>query len=132
MSLAHALDFDGVICDSVNESTNTAIRAAKSLWPFLPECLEDDGTPVSHIVDSMKSLRPVIETGYENVLLARLVLEKGDNNLMQSILSGWTDIRDNVMKEWEVDKEQLVEVFGRVRDEWIEHDVDSWIAANSM
>lgn len=132
MSLIHALDFDGVICDSVAESTTTAIRAAKYIWPNLPDCIQGDGTPASHIVDSMKSLRPVIETGYENVLLARLMMEKGDHDLIESVLSGWSHIRDNIMTEWAVGKDQLVEVFGRVRDEWIEKDVDAWVAANSM
>lgn len=132
MSFVHALDFDGVICDSADETATTAIRAAKSLWPFLPDSIEQDGAPAKNFIEPLKRLRPVIETGYENVLLARIVMEGGDQDVVGDVMEDWQGIRDKVMKEWDVDKDRLVDAFGRVRDEWIAHDVDSWVAANSM
>lgn len=51
---------------------------------------------------------------------------------MDSILEGWEhEIKPVVMKEWgENNKEELVELFGKVRDDWIEHDIRGWIGAN--
>lgn len=57
-----ALDFDGVLCDSVGESSRTAIRAATKLWP---EVFDTDHarSKEATIVDGMRRVRPVVETG---------------------------------------------------------------------
>jgi hypothetical protein len=34
------------------------------------------------------------------------------------------------MDEWQEDRESLVDLFGRVRDDWIENDFSGWIGAN--
>ena len=51
---------------------------------------------------------------------------------VDGILADWEHgIRPVVMKEWgENDKEVLVELFGSVRDDWIERDLHGWIRAN--
>jgi hypothetical protein len=51
---------------------------------------------------------------------------------VDGILADWEHgIKPVVMKEWgETDKEVLVELFGKVRDEWIERDLHGWIGAN--
>jgi hypothetical protein len=75
-----ALDFDGVLCNSVGESTRTAYRCIQEHYP---EVLQDtewdkdpkDGNPPDWLMFKMRQLRPVVETGYENILLARLMLE---------------------------------------------------------
>ncbi|MFS8018469.1 hypothetical protein Hanom_Chr15g01392411 [Helianthus anomalus] len=74
----YALDFDGVICDSVRE---TAISCVK--------------------------LRPVVETGYETLLIVRLLLEIKNPSLrtslvanglrVEGILESWFDILPVVM-----------------------------------
>lgn len=34
------------------------------------------------------------------------------------------------MKEWGEDKDTLVDLFGKVRDEWMDNDLTTWIGAN--
>lgn len=132
----YALDFDGVICDSVVESSETGIVAAKSLWPDLQFELDASGRPAQWLLDAMRAVRPVIETGFENVLLGRLLSEviqtTVQNNFVDLVLEDWVGLRDDVMEEWGESKERLVEVFGASRDLWIEKDIDAWINANRM
>ncbi|CAI5946939.1 unnamed protein product [Closterium sp. NIES-65] len=208
----YALDFDGVLCDSCGESSLSAVKvrrgdpeggsadrrlAAKLRWPslFADVSADVEGT----ILKQMREVRPVVETGYENILLVRLLLEmacedkrqsqvKGTEETsthsflalawlsslpslsslpllpslsslpslpllpslpslpshqlsksgklnLQAILSGWEgEIKPAVMAEWgeEGRREELVELFGAVRDEWMRHDLPGWIAANAM
>lgn len=51
---------------------------------------------------------------------------------VEDILVDWEHgIKPVVMKEWnESNKEELVELYGKVRDEWMEHDFHGWIGAN--
>ena len=57
-----AFDFDGVVCDSVGESSLSAWRAAEAKW------LELFGTEAARaqqdrVVEGMRVVRPVVETG---------------------------------------------------------------------
>ncbi len=57
-----AFDFDGVVCDSVGESSLSAWKAALKKWP------EVFGTPEAQakrdfVLESMRIVRPVVETG---------------------------------------------------------------------
>ncbi|KAB1214351.1 hypothetical protein CJ030_MR5G000850 [Morella rubra] len=150
----YALDFDGVICDSCGESSLSAIKAAKVRWPALFECV--DSTTENWIVEQMYIVRPVVETGYENVLLVRLLLEmkvpaiqkssSGADNpgsddrafickvseglTVEGILENWSKLKPVIMEEWNENRDVLVDLFGKVRDEWIEKDLATWIGAN--
>lgn len=130
--IIYALDFDGVICDSVGESSETGLRSAKAQWPHLN--LEPPFA--DHMLNAMATIRPVVETGYENVLLARLVATTTphtvDADFVQPVLNDWANLRENVMAEWNVSNTELVDVFGRVRDEWIERDQSAWASANRI
>lgn len=131
-NVVYALDFDGVLCDSVTESSQTALRAAERLWPHL----KTSHPYSSQLLNALREIRPVIETGFENALLARLAIESSpstiEEDFVRPVLNDWPSIRDSVMSEWDVSKEQLVQVFGDTRDEWIANDIDSWIASNRM
>ncbi|CAI5494284.1 unnamed protein product [Closterium sp. Naga37s-1] len=141
----YALDFDGVLCDSCGESSQSALKAAKVRWPSLFADVSADVEET--ILMQMREVRPVVETGYENILLVRLLLEMACEDKRQSqlsksgklnleaILSGWEgEIKPAVMAEWgeERRREELVELFGAVRDEWMRDDLPGWIAANGM
>lgn len=60
------------------------------------------------------------------------MLQVSERLSLEGILADWEHgIRPVVMKEWgEENKEELVELFGKVRDDWIENDIHGWIAAN--
>eukprot|EP00252_Welwitschia_mirabilis_P005316 TRINITY_DN1581_c0_g1_i3.p1 TRINITY_DN1581_c0_g1~~TRINITY_DN1581_c0_g1_i3.p1 ORF type:complete len:167 (+),score=41.37 TRINITY_DN1581_c0_g1_i3:254-754(+) len=138
MGSLYALDFDGVLCDSCGESSISALKAAKERWPDKFSTVDPETE--TWILDNMRVVRPVVETGYENVLLVWLFLEM-KKPLMQTtsvaaglttegILENWIKLKPTLMLEWNESKDELVELFGKIRDEWIKHDLTSWIAAN--
>ncbi|KAL6871575.1 hypothetical protein ACP4OV_014404 [Aristida adscensionis] len=134
----YALDFDGVLCDSCGESSLSAVKAAKIRWPWVFE--QVDAAMEEWIVEQMYTLRPVVETGYENLLLVRLLVEVqipsarkssvADGLSIQEILENWLILKPKIMAEWQEDRDSLVYLFGRVRDDWIENDLSGWISAN--
>ncbi|XP_073144010.1 uncharacterized protein [Henckelia pumila] len=134
----YALDFDGVLCDSCGESSLSAVKAAKVRWPSLFDGV--DSSLEDWIVDQMHIVRPVVETGYENVLLVRLLLEMkipsvrkssvAEGLTVQGILDNWFEIKPVIMAEWDEIRDPLIDLFGKVRDEWIDNDLAGWIGAN--
>ena len=57
-----AFDFDGVVCDSVGESSLSAWRAAEGKWPDIFGTVEARSQQ-ARVVEEMRVVRPVIETG---------------------------------------------------------------------
>jgi hypothetical protein len=57
-----ALDFDGVVCDSVGESRLSAWKAAAKLWPELFASGEAQAKKEA-VMEDMRTVRPVVETG---------------------------------------------------------------------
>lgn len=135
-NLVYALDFDGVICDSVGESSQAAVRAAKSVFPSTVFPTGDDGNTAQWVFDALRAVRPSISTGYENVVLARMLADIDENDVQQKfvqpVLKDWDRIRDELMADWQIPKDDFVDAFGHARDSWIEQDCDSWIEANRM
>ncbi|CAF1807173.1 hypothetical protein Bca4012_028912 [Brassica carinata] len=135
----YALDFDGVLCDSCGESSLSAVKAARVRWPGL--FVGVDSALEEWIVDQMHIVRPVVETGYENLLLVRLLLETkmpyirkssvAEGLTVDGILESWGKIKPVIMEAWdEDDKDALIDLFGKVRDDWINNDLTTWIGAN--
>ncbi|KAK7856894.1 uncharacterized protein LOC112034895 isoform X1 [Quercus suber] len=134
----YALDFDGVLCDSCGESSLSAVKAARVRWPALFDGV--DSTTEDWIVDQMYKVRPVVETGYENLLLVRLLLEMRIPSIQKStvaegltvdgILENWSKLKPVIMEEWTENRDDLVDLFGKVRDEWMEKDLATWVSAN--
>ncbi|XP_075519160.1 uncharacterized protein LOC142553053 [Primulina tabacum] len=136
----YALDFDGVLCDSCGESSLSAVKAAKVRWPNLFDGV--DSSLEDWIVDQMYTVRPVVETGYENLLLVRLLLEMkipsvrkssvAEGLTVEGILDDWFKIKPVIMAEWDEKKDPLIDLFGKVRDEWIDNDLAGWIGTNRL
>nr|GMC82634.1 Ribosomal RNA small subunit methyltransferase G [Ipomoea batatas] len=134
----YALDFDGVLCDSCGESSLSAVKAAKVRWPSLFQTV--DSALEDWIVDQMYTVRPVVETGYENLLLVRLLLEMRLSSIRKSsvaegltvdeILENWMKIKPVIVEEWNENRDALIDLFGKVRDEWMDNDLSTWIGAN--
>ena len=95
-----ALDFDGVACDSVGESATSAWIASERLWP---EIFADPAVQAKKeaFLDSMRVVRPVIETGYENLVQVRCLVEGAT---VEAMLEGWPAMLDAKMKEWGLDR----------------------------
>ncbi|RYR15399.1 hypothetical protein Ahy_B04g072143 [Arachis hypogaea] len=110
-------------------------QAAKVRWPYLFHGV--DSATQDWIVDQMHSVRPVVETGYENVLLVRLLLETripsirkssvAEGLTVEGILENWSKLKPVIMEEWSENRETLIDLFGKVRDEWLEQDFATWI-----
>ncbi|CAN1157363.1 hypothetical protein LINPERHAP2_LOCUS21520 [Linum perenne] len=135
----YALDFDGVLCDSCGESSISAVKAAKVRWPDLFSGV--DSAAEEWIVAQMHTVRPIVETGYETLLLVRLLLEMripsvrtssvAEGLAVEGILEGWSKIKPVIMEEWgEQNRDDLIDLFGKVRDEWMDNDLTTWIGAN--
>jgi len=98
-----ALDFDGVICASSGESSYASIEATRQFWPHL----KFDESHRESLTQSIMELRPIIETGYENMLVARDLLEKESNGVFDttSILTNWNGkYRDKKLEEFNTSK----------------------------
>ncbi|XP_020581053.1 uncharacterized protein LOC110025110 isoform X2 [Phalaenopsis equestris] len=134
----YALDFDGVICDSCGESSISALKAAKIRWPALFEGVSSELD--EWIIDQMRVVRPVVETGFENLLLVRLLLEiqnpfarqssVAEGLTVEDILEKWSELKPVIMKEWNEKSNDLINLFGIARDEWMDKDLSGWIDAN--
>ncbi|KAE9463136.1 hypothetical protein C3L33_04956, partial [Rhododendron williamsianum] len=113
--------------------------AAKVRWPSLFDGV--DSAMEDWIVDQMYKVRPVVETGYENLLLVRLLVEMrvpsirkssaAEGLTVEGILKNWSKIKPVIMEAWDESKDALIDLFGKVRDEWMENDLATWIGANS-
>ena len=50
---------------------------------------------------------------------------------IEGILENWATIKPVIMAEWdENDRDALIDLFGKVRDEWMDIDFQTWIGAN--
>eukprot|EP00238_Polyblepharides_amylifera_P002717 CAMPEP_0196580380 /NCGR_PEP_ID=MMETSP1081-20130531/28593_1 /TAXON_ID=36882 /ORGANISM="Pyramimonas amylifera, Strain CCMP720" /LENGTH=263 /DNA_ID=CAMNT_0041900231 /DNA_START=251 /DNA_END=1042 /DNA_ORIENTATION=+ len=123
-----ALDFDGVLCDSCGESSLSAWKASEKLWPQIFAGTSEDRK--SSLLNDMRVVRPVVETGYENMLLLRALIE--ERNTPAELLAGWSTFHPQLMEEWGLDRADMVNKFGEVRDRWIADDFEGWLAPNEF
>lgn len=123
-----ALDFDGVACDSVGESSLSAFKAAAKLWPEVFATPEADARK-EELVEKMRVVRPVVETGYENIVQIRCLLEGVEP---EDMLQSWHAMLPEYMQRWGLDRAELVDLFGSTRDEWMAADLEGWLAPNRI
>jgi hypothetical protein len=98
-----ALDFDGVACDSVGESATSAWIASERLWPALfaqPDVQAKKGD----VLAAMRAVRPVIETGYENLVQVRCLVEGVG---VEDMLAGWPAMLADRMAKWGLDRGEV-------------------------
>ncbi len=114
-----ALDFDGVICDSAAEMAAAAWLGAVELWPG-----DFYGTVPEERIQAFREGRPAIEIGYESILLHRLIALGHSRSY---ILSNFKALQVEVMEREGLEERALVSLFGRVRDEWVQRDMESWL-----
>eukprot|EP00667_Euglena_gracilis_P017831 EG_transcript_18843 len=141
MSARHlfALDFDGVVCDSADELYRTAFDAAKGLWPQVFEDASKWAEMPEWLLRCTRQVRPVLETGFEGVLMVRLFVDAFRENETPDPAPALQAVVDKIIEEWNpetlaihmrflgVTKQQLVEAFGGVRDAWMTTDLEGWL-----
>lgn len=98
-----ALDFDGVICASSAESSFSSLVASKQTWPSSFESLKQNSTSWNRLQTQIQQLRPIIETGYENMLVARYMWENNVEAI--AVESVWNSkFRDDLVVDYGIDK----------------------------
>lgn len=123
-TIIYALDFDGVICDSAIETAITGWKAAATIWNDMAEV-----APQS-VVEHFREVRPIIETGYEAILVIRL-LHLGETT--ESIYGGrYSDKVQMLLQQAQLTIDGLKKLFGETRDRWIAADLADWIAMNPL
>lgn len=121
-----ALDFDGVICNSADETAVSAWRAASRLWPDL--AMPGSDAP-DQVVEQFRTVRPYLEVGYQAIVMIRMLLEKAPVIAFRDELHRHVD---QALHELGMNKEDLIALFGAVRDEWIRTDLPSWLSRHSF
>lgn len=114
-----ALDFDGVICDGLIEYFQTAWQAYCRIWN--PPSHE----PPTGLAERFYALRPVVESGWEMPLVLRSLLMGTPD---ADILEHWSELTQPLLSHEKLDKTVLANRVDTVRDEWIERDLDHWLA----
>jgi phosphoglycolate phosphatase-like HAD superfamily hydrolase len=114
-----ALDFDGVICNSVYEGLLSAWRVSRDLWGLL-----GDG-PSPEVRASYARLRPALEIGWEFPVMLRAVLDGiPEEALARDFQAKWCQ---QILDTYRLDRKDLTRRFDATRDAWIATDLDSWL-----
>jgi phosphoglycolate phosphatase-like HAD superfamily hydrolase len=119
-----ALDFDGVLCDSARETGITGWKAAGTLWKDMSESL-----PPQSILDAYCRARPVIEIGYEAILMMRLLK---DGEEPEALLETFPERLYETVARSDTDTVGLKRLYGAVRDRWIQADPQDWLALSPL
>jgi len=119
-----ALDFDGVLCDSVRETGISGWKAAGTLWEDMAEPL-----PPQPLLDGFLRTRPVVETGHDAILMMRLLK---DGNDPEDLLETFPQRLQEVVARSGTDAAGLKRLHGEVRDRWFEENPQQWLALSPL
>ena len=114
-----ALDFDGVLCDSAAEAGVTAWRAGSHIWPQW-RGLEPPANELRRFI----KLRPVIETGYQTVLLMKLIHDDVSDECIMAEFSKRSEI---LLEELGWTRGQCGQLFNQTRAAWMQQDWEDWL-----
>jgi phosphoglycolate phosphatase-like HAD superfamily hydrolase len=117
-----ALDFDGVICDTVQELLKSTWQVYREIWGT-----RDDGPPPEAAAAYVR-LRPALEIGWESPVLLRAIIEGvPEAELLQGFQTVWSQ---RILKVHRLNQAELAARFDAARDAWIRTDLRSWLASN--
>lgn len=122
--IIYALDFDGVICDSAVETAITGWKAGSTLWGDMETPL-----PPQTLIEQFRLVRPLLETGYESILIMRL-LHNGET--VEALLSDYAEKIQQTLSHLNKDVAFLKKLFGETRDNWINQDLTEWVTMNPL
>lgn len=122
--IIYALDFDGVICDSAVETAITGWKAGTTLWDDM-----QSEQPPKELIDKFRLVRPAMETGYEAILIVRL-LHEGET--VESLLANYETKIQQLLDSLDKDAVFLKQLFGKTRDSWINEALDEWLSMNPL
>lgn len=118
-----ALDFDGVICDSIREGLRTA-------WQVCRQIRGGDGSPSPETLAAFVRLRPVLEYGWEFPVLLLAFLEGvPEADLLRDFQTVW---RDRVLTTHHLSPIDLAARFDAARDRAIQANRADWLADQGL
>ncbi len=120
----YAFDFDGVICDSAIETSITGWKVAQQVWPEMQKAKLTDS-----LINDFRQVRPYLETGYEALLIMRLLNVGVSAN---DLWAAYEQQMDTLIRADSLDTGELKEAFGNMRDKWIEQDEQQWLSKNPL
>lgn len=123
-SVIYALDFDGVICDSAIETAVSGWKAGQQLWTDYPEDL-----PSESLLNSFRQVRPVMKTGYEAILIMRLLFKGCE---VTQLVADYLPLTQQLITNEGLTVEILKKQFAAVRDHWIATNPSEWLAMNPL
>ena len=119
-----ALDFDGVICDTVREGCRSAWQVCRELVALNGE------TPPPELASLFVRLRPVVEHGWEFPVLLLAILDGVPEDAIWKTFQ--TTCRERILQKYRVTPRQLAARFDAVRDRTIAKSLDSWLADQAL
>jgi phosphoglycolate phosphatase-like HAD superfamily hydrolase len=119
-----ALDFDGVLCNSVHEGLQSAWRVYRDIWGGA-----GDGPPAEAAAAYVR-LRPALEIGWEFPVMLRAILEGiPEPALLQEFQTKW---RSRILEEHHLSQADLSARFDATRDAWIQTDLTGWLGCQHL
>jgi phosphoglycolate phosphatase-like HAD superfamily hydrolase len=119
-----ALDFDGVLCDSVHEAFRSGWEVCRELGMAKTE------KPPADLAAAFVRIRPVLEFGWEFPALVCALLDGvPEEALRQSFQATW---RPRTLERHGLTREELMRRFDAVRDRAISADLDAWLADQGL
>ncbi len=116
-----ALDFDGVICDSVREGLRSAWRVYRDIWGGAND------SPPPDVAAAYLRLRPSLEIGWEFPIMLRAIVEGvPEADLLREFQTTW---RSRIVQAHHLDPGDLSARFDAARDAWIRADLSGWLAS---
>jgi len=119
-----ALDFDGVICDTVHEG-------CRSAWQVCRDIVKLNGdVPPPELAAAFVRLRPVLEHGWEFPVLVLAILEGIPESTMFEAFQ--TTVRQRILEAHHLASKELAARFDAARDRAIARSLDDWLADQAL
>ncbi|KAL3791192.1 hypothetical protein ACHAWO_013623 [Cyclotella atomus] len=94
-------------------------------------------SPPQWLFDKMREIRPAIEVGWQIPVLLSVFLEQqyaatpdAPAMTVPEILASYEALVDKWLQEHNLTDKDMIQTFGKVRDDWISNDLASWLDIN--
>jgi phosphoglycolate phosphatase-like HAD superfamily hydrolase len=138
----YLFDFDGVVCDSCDECTVSALRTVRRLGALDQPMDTVPDHPPRWLFDNMRAIRPAIEVGWQIPVLLSVFLDQrhaqehtadGPAAMpVDDIVANYEELVDGWLAKYGKTEADMIDAFGTVRDDWIATDLDSWLDINAF
>jgi phosphoglycolate phosphatase-like HAD superfamily hydrolase len=119
-----ALDFDGVLCNSVREAFRSGWEVCRELGATTTEA------PPPELAAAFIRIRPVLEFGWEFPVLVLALLDGApEPELLREFQAVW---RPRILERHHLNREELTRRFDSVRDRIIRGNLDAWLADQGL